>query len=169
MGIAVFAGGCFWCLEEIFRRLKGVNRVTSGYTGGVKTNPNYEAVCTGDTGHAEAVRVEYDPQIISYQELLNVFFSAHDPTTLNRQGADVGSQYRSAIFYTDDSQKSVAEKTISDLNNKKAFPKPVVTELHKLETFYPAEKYHQSYYLEHSDQPYCRAVIEPKLRKLFSN
>lgn len=167
MEIAVFTGGCFWCLEEIFRRLKGVISVTSGYIGGIKANPTYEDVCSGNTGHAEAVRVEYDPDEVKYDELLDVFFSAHDPTTLNRQGADVGSQYRSAIFYVNDSQKLIAEKSIAELNRRKTYSKPVVTELQKLGTFYPAEDYHQSYYLQHSNQPYCRAVIEPKLRKLF--
>ncbi|MDV2989897.1 MAG: peptide-methionine (S)-S-oxide reductase MsrA [Dehalogenimonas sp.] len=169
MEVAVFAGGCFWCLEEIFRRLKGVNTVTSGYTGGHSSDPDYKAVCTGSTGHAEAVRIEFEPDTISYQELLNVFFAAHDPTTLNRQGADVGSQYRSAIFFTNELQKSVAENTIADLNRGQAFPKPLVTELQRLATFYPAEKYHQSYYQQHANQPYCRAVIEPKLKKLFKD
>lgn len=164
--IAVFANGCFWCTEAVFSSLKGVSSVVSGYSGGTTVNPTYESVHDGTTGHAESIRIEYDPAIISYDDLLNVFFNTHDPTTLNRQGNDVGTEYRSMIFYTDDEQKKKAGALIAELNSSHAYDKPVVTEVKPLEVFYPAESYHQEYYTHHSDQPYCQIVIAPKLEKL---
>ncbi|MEN9524086.1 MAG: peptide-methionine (S)-S-oxide reductase MsrA [Candidatus Parcubacteria bacterium] len=164
--VAVFANGCFWCTEAVFNSLKGVHSVVSGYTGGTIKNPNYERVSDGNTGHAEAIKIEYDPAVISYDDLLAVFFNTHDPTTLNRQGNDVGTQYRSAIFYADDEQKSKAESLIKELNQNKAYDKAVVTEVQPLGEFYPAETYHQGYYRNHKDQPYCQLVIAPKLKKL---
>ena len=162
---ATLAGGCFWCLEAAFERLLGVEGVVSGYTGGRQPRPSYREVCAGETGHAEAVQVTFDPAVISYRELLEVFFSVHDPTTLNRQGADEGPQYRSVVFYADDSQKKTAEasKTAAQAN----FDKPIVTEITKATDFYPAENYHQNYYFQNkSKNGYCRVVIEPKLKKL---
>jgi peptide-methionine (S)-S-oxide reductase len=164
--IAVFANGCFWCTEAVFSSLKGVSSVVSGYSGGTTVNPTYESVHDGASGHAESIRIEYDPAVISYDDLLNVFFNTHDPTTLNRQGNDVGTEYRSMIFYTDDEQKKKAEALIAELNSSHAYDKPVVTEVRPLEVFYPAESYHQEYYTHHSDQPYCQIVIAPKLEKL---
>jgi peptide-methionine (S)-S-oxide reductase len=164
--VAVFANGCFWCTEAVFTMLKGVKSVMSGYTGGTLRNPTYEQVCESRTGHAEAIRIEYDPEIISYDDLLAVFFNTHDPTTLNRQGNDIGTQYRSAIFYDTDEQKEKAESLIAELNASKAYDKPVVTEVAPLGPFYPAETYHRGYYRNHSDQPYCQIVIAPKLEKL---
>ncbi|MEK7641766.1 MAG: peptide-methionine (S)-S-oxide reductase MsrA [Patescibacteria group bacterium] len=164
--VAVFANGCFWCTEAVFSSLKGVSSVKSGYAGGHITDPTYDQVSNGDTGHAEAIRIEYDPATITYDDLLAVFFNTHDPTTLNRQGSDVGTQYRSAIFYTDDEQKIKAEALVKELNDTQAYDKPVVTEVHKLEKFYEAEGYHQEYYKTHLDQPYCQLVIAPKLEKL---
>jgi peptide-methionine (S)-S-oxide reductase len=167
METAVFGGGCFWCLETIFGRLKGVSKVTSGYAGGQMANPTYEQVCSGRTGHAEVFHVEYDPAVIGYRDLLEVFFKAHDPTTLNRQGTDVGSQYRSIIFYADASQKAAAESVIAELGGVGGFKQPVVTEVKPLETFYPAEDYHQDYYRRHPENAYCQAVIGPKLARFF--
>ncbi|MEN8614564.1 peptide-methionine (S)-S-oxide reductase MsrA [Dehalogenimonas sp. THU2] len=167
MAQAVFGGGCFWCLEAIFNRLKGVTKVTSGYAGGHVPNPTYEQVGSGRTGHAESVRIDYDPAIIGYRDLLEVFFQAHDPTTPDRQGVDIGPEYRSVILYADDAQKKVAEEFISELEALGRYAHPVVTEVKPLEAFYPAEEYHQDYYQRHPGQPYCRAVIEPKLAKLF--
>lgn len=163
---ATLAGGCFWCLEAVFERLRGVERVVSGYTGGHVPNPSYEAVCAGATGHAEAVQVTFDPGVISYRELLELFFAFHDPTTLDRQGPDVGTQYRSAIFYHDAEQERVAREVIAELERERVWHAPIVTELRPLEVFYPAEGYHQQYYRRHPRQLYCQAVIAPKLAKL---
>ena len=174
--IAIFANGCFWCTEAVFSMLKGVSSVVPGYAGGILpdgTNPikgpSYEQVSNGNTGFAEAIKIEYDSIAISYEDLLSVFFNTHDPTTLNRQGNDVGTQYRSAIFCIDDEQKELAENTIRELNDSKAYDKPVVTEVIKLENpgdFYEAEDYHHEYYKNHSGQPYCQLVIAPKLEKM---
>jgi peptide-methionine (S)-S-oxide reductase len=164
--IAVFGGGCFWCTEAVFERLKGVVSVMPGYAGGTVANPTYEQVCTGRTGHAEVTRVEYDPAQISYHDLLVVFFATHDPTSLNRQGADVGTEYRSVIFYTTDNQRRDAAALIDELNNSNSDGKPIVTELVPLKAFYEAEDYHQEYYRNNSLAPYCQIVIDPKLRKL---
>jgi peptide-methionine (S)-S-oxide reductase len=162
---ATLAGGCFWCLEAVYDEIKGVHGVESGYAGGHTANPTYRAVCNGDTGHAEVIQVHFDPNVISYRELLNVFFATHDPTTLNRQGADVGTQYRSAIFYHDDEQKKVAEELIKDLNAQKIWDRPIVTEVTKLDKFYMAEDYHQEYFANNPYQPYCMAVVAPKVSK----
>jgi peptide-methionine (S)-S-oxide reductase len=166
MATATLAGGCFWCLEAVFLRLRGVRRVESGYSGGHVENPGYRAVCTGTTGHAEVVQVDFDPEEISYRELLEVFFAIHDPTTLNRQGADVGTQYRSAIFYHDEAQKQAAERTIAELEEQKIWDDPIVTEIVPLERFYPAEDYHREYYDRNPEQGYCQVVISPKVSKL---
>lgn len=163
--IVVFAGGCFWCTEAVFQSLKGVTKVTPGYAGGDTKNPNYDQVSTGRTGHAEAIQIEFNPAIISLEDLLIVFFNTHDPTTVNRQGADVGTQYRSAIFYTTDSQKSAAEKVVQELTGAHAYEKPIVTEVKKLEIFYPAESYHMNYYRNNRANPYCELVIAPKMEK----
>lgn len=163
--IAVFAGGCFWCLDAVFRELKGVTGVQAGYTGGEIESPTYDAVCSGSTGHAEAVLVEYDPEVLSYDILLNVFFATHDPTTLNRQGNDIGTQYRSAIFYRNDEQKTEAERRIAELEKDGTYSK-IVTEIVPLTTFYPAEEYHQNYFARNPEQGYCSAIISPKLAKL---
>lgn len=162
---AVFGGGCFWCTEAVFNELKGVSRVESGYSGGTTVNPSYKDVCTGQTGHAEVIHLTYDPAIISYQKLLEVFFLTHDPTTLNRQGADVGTQYRSVIFYSTDEQKLIANEVIKSLNKEKVYPNPIVTEVTKLSNYYPAENYHQNYFERNGNQPYCRIVIQPKMEK----
>jgi peptide-methionine (S)-S-oxide reductase len=163
--VATFGGGCFWCLEAVFEQLKGVPRVESGYAGGHLAGPSYEEVCTGMTGHAEVVQVTFDPAAISYREILGIFFATHDPTTLNRQGPDFGTQYRSAIFYHSPVQKQVAEDTIAELNAAKIWDRPIVTEVVPLETFYRAEDYHQGYYRGHPNQGYCQAVISPKVAK----
>lgn len=168
MNIATLAGGCFWCTEAIFRRLKGVKSVTSGYTGGKRENPTYEQVSTGVSGHAEAVQVEYDPSVISYKVLLDIFFHTHNPTTLNRQGNDIGTQYRSAIFYHNDEQKNIALDTISKLEKSKKFNDPIVTEVTEFHNFYPAEEDHKDYYERNADKPYCTFVINPKIQKLMS-
>ena len=162
---ATLAGGCFWCLEAVYDDIKGVHGVESGYTGGFVDNPTYREVCNGDTGHAEVVQVHFDPNVVSYRDLLNVFFAIHDPTTLNRQGADVGTQYRSAIFYHDDEQKKVAEELIKDLNSQKIWDRPIVTQVEKLDKFYMAEDYHQEYFARNPYQPYCMAVVAPKVSK----
>ena len=162
---ATLAGGCFWCLEAVYDEIKGVQGVESGYAGGHMNNPSYRAVCNGDTGHAEVVQVHFDPNIVSYRDLLNVFFAIHDPTTLNRQGADTGTQYRSAIFYHDDEQKRIAEELIKDLNAQKIWDRPIVTEVTKLDKFYMAEDYHQEYFARNPYQPYCMAVVSPKVSK----
>jgi len=166
MHTLTLAGGCFWCLETVYERLKGVERVVSGYTGGRRAHPTYEQVCTGATGHAEAIQVTYDPVVISDREMLEIFFAFHDPTSLNRQGPDVGTQYRSAIFYNSPEQEQLAREMIADLERDNTFGQPIVTELQPLDTFYPAEARHQQYYRQHSAQPYCAAVIGPKVAKL---
>ncbi len=163
--VATLAGGCFWCLEAIFDGLKGVTDVVSGYSGGSMANPSYEQVCTSRTGHAESVQVTFDPAVISFRELLEVFFTIHDPTTLNRQGADVGTQYRSAIFYHTPEQKAVAEEVIARLAAEKVWDRPFVTELKPFSAFYPAEDYHQEYFARNPRQPYCQVVIAPKVAK----
>jgi peptide-methionine (S)-S-oxide reductase len=163
---AVFGGGCFWCTEAVFDELRGVRSVLSGYAGGSLQNPTYEQVCSGQTGHAEVIRVEFDPAEIAYKDLLTVFFATHDPTTLNRQGNDVGTQYRSTILYTSEQQKRDAEAFIKELNDSHTFGSPVVTTVEPLEAFYPAEDYHQKYYQKNPYQPYCQFAIPPKLHKL---
>jgi peptide-methionine (S)-S-oxide reductase len=163
---AVFGGGCFWCLEAVFNRLRGVKSVESGYVGGHMRNPTYRQVCGGDTGHVEVVRVIFDPQEISYSDLLEVFFTVHDPTTLNRQGNDVGTQYRSVIFYESEEQRRLAEQTIAELNAAHAWPDPVVTAVEPAGEFFVAEDYHQAYFANNPSQPYCRMTIPPKLKKL---
>jgi peptide-methionine (S)-S-oxide reductase len=163
--IAVFGGGCFWCVEAVFNRLTGVKSAVSGYMGGHVDNPSYRQVCNGDTGHVEVVQVTFDPDQITYKDLLDVFFSVHDPTTENRQGNDVGEQYRSVIFYTSEEQERQAEEVIATLNATKAFPEPIVTRVEPAAKFYPAEDYHQLYYDNNATQPYCQFVIAPKLRK----
>ncbi len=163
--VATLAGGCFWCLEAVYVELKGVEKVVSGYSGGKVAKPTYEQVSSGSTGHAEVVQITFDPQVITYKDLLEVFFTIHDPTSLNRQGADVGTQYRSAIFYNSPEQKSVAEKVIADINAAKIWKAPIVTEVTKLDAFYKAEDYHQNYYALNPNQAYCRMVIEPKVLK----
>ena len=164
--IATLAGGCFWCLEAVYDRMKGVESVESGYIGGKNPNPTYEAVCTGRTGHAEAAQITFDTNVVSYRELLEVFFAIHDPTTLNRQGHDVGTQYRSAIFYHSPSQKAVAEDVIAALTKEKVFDDPIVTEVVPAATFYVAEDYHQEYFARNPTQGYCVAVVSPKVAKL---
>jgi peptide-methionine (S)-S-oxide reductase len=163
---AIFAGGCFWCTEAVFLQLEGVSNIKPGYIGGKEANPTYEQVCSGYSGHAEAVQITFDPNKISYQELLEVFFATHDPTTINRQGADVGSQYRSEIFYTDDSQKVIAQNYIELLNKENTFGKKVVTKLSLATAFYIAEDYHQNYYNQNKDKSYCSYVITPKVEKV---
>jgi peptide-methionine (S)-S-oxide reductase len=163
--VATLAGGCFWCLEAVFDEVKGVQSVESGYAGGHVENPSYKAVCTGATGHAEVVRITFDADVVSYGDLLNVFFGIHDPTTLNRQGADVGTQYRSAIFYHDEEQKKIAEEVIKDLEAQNIWDHPIVTSLEKMNTFYMAEDYHQEYFANNRFQPYCMAVVAPKVSK----
>jgi peptide-methionine (S)-S-oxide reductase len=162
---ATLAGGCFWCLEAVFDEVKGVQSVESGYAGGKKAEPSYRDVSTGMSGHAEVVQVSFDPQVVSYKDILNVFFAIHDPTTMNRQGADVGTQYRSAIFYHDDEQKRTAEDLIKELNTQKIWDQPIVTEVAKLDKFYMAEDYHQEYFAKNPYQPYCQAVVAPKVTK----
>jgi len=162
---ATLAGGCFWCLEAVYEQLKGVIRVESGYAGGVLPNPTYEQVCTGRTGHAEVVQVTFDPGVIPFEELLEVFFTIHDPTTLNRQGADVGTQYRSAIFYHDEGQRAAAESVIRRIEAAGIWDSPIVTEIAPLEAFYKAEAYHQGYYRGNRGQSYCQVVIAPKVAK----
>lgn len=162
---ATLAGGCFWCLEAVYDELKGVHSVESGYAGGQMDNPTYREVCNGNTGHAEVVQIRFDPTIISYRDLLNVFFTIHDPTTLNRQGADIGTQYRSAIFYHDEEQKKIAEEAIRELNAQKIWDNPIVTEVTKFDKFYKAEDYHQEYFANNPYQPYCQVVVAPKVSK----
>ncbi len=164
--VATLGGGCFWCLEAVFDELQGVERVVSGYAGGHVPNPTYQQVCAGTTGHAEVVQITFDPQIISFRDLLQVFFAVHDPTTPNRQGADVGPQYRSIILYHNQEQKEIAEEVIAELEAAKVWPNPIVTEVVPLQAFYPAEEYHQKYFKRNPQQPYCRVVIAPKLAKL---
>jgi len=170
--VATLAGGCFWCLEPIFEELKGVKDVVVGYSGGDVPNPTYKQVCTGNTGHAESVQITYDPAVISFSDLLHVFFTVHDPTTLNRQGADVGTQYRSAIFYHNEAQKDTANKVIQELKDEGVWKNPIVTEVTKFGKFHRAEDYHQEYFTKNPNQGYCRIVIDPKVnkfRKKFSD
>jgi peptide-methionine (S)-S-oxide reductase len=164
--VAILAGGCFWCLEPVFSQLAGVNKVVSGYMGGYTDNPDYKQVCTGTTGHAEALQISFDPMLISYQALLDIFFVAHDPTTLNRQGNDIGTQYRSAIFYMNEVQKKIAEEKIEKVEAEGWWSGPVITEVTSASTFYPAEDYHQYYYVNNPNQPYCMAVAAPKVAKI---
>ena len=168
---ATFAGGCFWCTEAVYAQINGVKGVTSGYIGGRVPNPTYKDVCTGLTGHAEAVEIEYDPAVVPYAKLLEVFFATHDPTTLNRQGPDQGTQYRSGVFYHDEEQKQTAEDVIQRLNAARVFPGPIVTEVTPASIFYPAEDYHQDYFANNPYQPYCQAMVVPKvaLRALLLN
>jgi peptide-methionine (S)-S-oxide reductase len=163
--IATLAGGCFWCLEAVYDQLKGVESVESGYSGGKVPNPTYYQVCEGTTGHAEVIQIKFDPQVVSYKDLLDVFFTVHDPTTLNRQGNDVGTQYRSAIYYHSPEQKTTAEQTIKDLNAEHLWTNPIVTEVAPISTFYVAENYHQEYFENNPNQPYCRAIVAPKVAK----
>ncbi|PTQ95179.1 peptide-methionine (S)-S-oxide reductase [Mucilaginibacter yixingensis] len=165
---ATFGNGCFWCTEAIFQTVKGVHTVTSGYTGGKTLNPTYMEVCNGDTGHAEAIQIEYDENQIGYDELLLIFFKTHNPTTLNRQGNDVGTQYRSVIFYHNDEQKAKAEAMIKRLTDERVFEKPIVTQVAQAGTFYKAEDHHQNYFMANTTKPYCMVVIQPKLNK-FAN
>lgn len=166
MEIATFGNGCFWCTEAVFQELKGVSNVESGYTGGKVDNPTYREICSGLTGHAEAVQITFNPKVISFTELLEVFWATHDPTTLNRQGNDVGTQYRSAVFYHNEEQKTLAEKYKKRLDESGAYPNPIVTEITKSSTFYVAEDYHQDYFKEHGEAPYCQYIIQPKIDKL---
>ncbi len=166
---ATFGNGCFWCAEAVFEEVKGVRNVVSGYAGGTVINPSYREVCTGRTGHAEVVQIEYDPDVVSYQELLNIFFKTHDPTSLNRQGADVGTQYRSVIFYHDENQKKLAEQTIQKLDNSGDYNHKIVTQVEAFKNFYVAEDYHQDYYKKNPDYGYCSVVISPKLKKFKEN
>jgi len=163
--VATLAGGCFWCIEAVFREVESVESVISGYTGGTTVNPTYQQVCTGETSHAEAVQVTFDPAKISYREILEIFFFIHDPTTLNRQGADTGTQYRSAIFYHNEQQKAIAEELIGELNKARLWKKPIVTQIASLDKFYPAEDYHREYFSRHPEQAYCQMVISPKVNK----
>jgi peptide-methionine (S)-S-oxide reductase len=163
--VATLAGGCFWCLEAVFDELKGVVDVVSGYSGGKLPNPSYEAVCTGRTGHAEVIQVTFDPAIISFRDLLDVFFTIHDPTTLNRQGGDVGTQYRSAIYYHSPEQKAIAEQAIAEVNASQMWDHPIVTEVTPIDKFYAAEDYHQQFFARNPYQGYCRAIIAPKVAK----
>lgn len=162
--VATLAGGCFWCIEAVFKRVDGVHSCVSGYTGGSVPNPSYQQVCTGTTGHAEAVQVTFDPAVISYESILRLFFKAHDPTTLNQQGADIGTQYRSAIFYDGDEQRQAAEAVVKELQG--SFARPIVTEIVELPEFYAAEEYHQDYFERNPTAGYCRVVITPKLDKM---
>ena len=163
--LATLAGGCFWCIEAVFDDLNGVLSVESGYSGGAAPNPTYKQVCTGTTGHAEVAQIAFDPNVISYRDLLRVFFTVHDPTTLNRQGNDVGTQYRSAIFYHDDEQKKIAEQVVQEITAEKIWSKPIVTEVTPFKEFYKAEDYHQEYFANNPNQPYCQMVVAPKVAK----
>lgn len=163
--IATLGGGCFWCLDAVFRELRGVEAVVSGYAGGRRPNPSYEQVCSGATGHAEVVQITYDPSVISFRDLLDVFFTIHDPTTPNRQGADVGSQYRSIILHHDEAQREIAARTVAELDDTGPWDAPIVTELVPFTQFWPAEDYHQGYFAENPQQPYCQVVVQPKVLK----
>ncbi len=165
METAIFAGGCFWCTEAYFLALKGVASVVSGYIGGQTNNPTYKQICRGMTGHAEAIQISFDPKLVTFENLLNVFFATHDPTTLNRQGNDVGTQYRSAVFYLDETQKIMAEKVMAEYTAANVFGKPIVTEITPATIFFPAENYHQNYFAQNSSEMYCQVVINPKLAK----
>lgn len=166
---ATFANGCFWCSEAVFKRLKGIKSVLPGYSGGQVKNPSYEQVCSGRTGHAESIQIEFDPKVISFEKILNIFWRTHDPTTLNRQGNDVGTQYRSVIFYHDLKQKEIAEESKRELENEGVYKNPIVTEITPFNSFYVAEDYHKNYYDEHRDAPYCSYIIDPKMHKLLLN
>lgn len=166
---ATFGGGCFWCTEAIFKNLKGINNILPGYMGGIKENPTYEEVCTGSTGHAEVIQITYDPEQLTYQELLGVFFRTHNPTTLNRQGNDVGTQYRSAIFYHDDEQRDEAKVFIDRLTDEQVYGDSIVTEVTPASIFYGAENYHHDYFANNPGNPYCAAVIQPKLTKFLKS
>ena len=161
----VLGGGCFWCTEAVFSEVRGVEKVESGYSGGTVPNPTYEEVCTGRTGHAEVVKVSFDPSEISLADILEIFFDVHDPTSLNRQGEDVGTQYRSAIFYYDDAQKETIDRVVQNVKNSGKYRRPIVTSVEKFKAFYPSEEYHHNYYNRNGSAPYCRAVISPKLQK----
>ena len=163
--VTTLGGGCFWCTEAVFNQLKGVEEIEPGYSGGNVENPSYEQVSTGKTGHAEVAQITFDPAAISFKEILQIFFSTHDPTSLNRQGADIGTQYRSVIFYHDDEQKAIAEQVIKEFSDEGAFDAPIVTQVEPLKKFYKAEDYHREYYKRHPEQPYCRVVIAPKIAK----
>ena len=164
--VAIFGGGCFWCLEAVFQQVKGVQHVTSGYAGGARPNPTYEQICTGVSGHAEVVKLDFDPSIISFSQLLDVFYGIHDPTTLNRQGNDVGTQYRSVIYCQNAEQRHIAEAYIAELQSSGVVKSPIVTEVSDAVTFYPAEDYHQNYFANHPNQGYCQMVVAPKVHKL---
>ena len=166
---ATFANGCFWCSEAIFKRLNGIKSVLPGYSGGQEKNPTYEQVCTGRTGHAESIQIEFDPKVMNFEKILDIFWRTHDPTTLNRQGNDVGTQYRSAIFYHDLKQKEIAEESRRELENEGVYKNPIVTEITPFNNFYVAEDYHKNYYDEHRDAPYCSYIIDPKVHKLLLN
>lgn len=166
--IAIFAGGCFWCTEAVFQRVKGVSKVTSGFCGGNIKNPPYREVVQGRTGHAEAIEIEFDPEIVTFHQLLQIFFATHDPTTLNRQGHDVGTHYRSAIFYLDDQQEKEARTMIEELNREGVFDNPIVTQVAPATTFYAAESHHKDYYNNNREQGYCQIIIDPKIRKLMT-
>jgi peptide-methionine (S)-S-oxide reductase len=169
---ATLGGGCFWCMEAVFDNLKGVVSAESGYSGGAVQNPTYEQVCTGKTGHAEVVQIAFDPTVISYEDILRIFFTVHDPTTLNRQGDDVGTQYRSVIFYYDEKQKRIAENVVEEIKSENIWDDPIVTELSPFKSFYKAENYHQEYFSKNPNQPYCRIVIAPKVaefRKMYQD
>jgi peptide-methionine (S)-S-oxide reductase len=163
--VATLGGGCFWCLEAVYQELRGVEKVESGYSGGHVLNPTYRAVCSETTGHAEVVQVTFDPSVVSYKDILEVYFTIHDPTTLNRQGADVGTQYRSVIFFHDDEQRAVAERVISDLESEGIWSEPIVTEVAPFDEFYAAEDYHQNYFRNNGFQPYCQVIVEQKVAK----
>ncbi len=163
--VAILGAGCFWCVEAVFEELQGVESVESGYTGGTVEDPTYKQICTGNTGHAEVARITFNPEVLTFKEILEVFWKTHDPTTLNRQGADVGTQYRSAVFYLSESQKEEAEHYKQRLNESGAYAAPIITEITKAGKYYPAENYHQDYFLQNPDQGYCRYVIQPKLEK----
>jgi peptide-methionine (S)-S-oxide reductase len=165
--MATLANGCFWCSEAIFKRLKGVNSVLPGYAGGLVKNPSYDQVCTGKTGHAEAIQIEFDPKVITFEKILDIFWHTHNPTTLNRQGNDIGTQYRSAVFFHDQKQKELAEKSKKELEKEGVYRDSVVTEITPFKNFYAAEDYHKNYYEKHQDAPYCSFVIEPKMHKLL--
>ena len=165
LSVATLGNGCFWCTEAVFQQLNGVHKVTSGYSGGAVANPTYKQVCTGATGHAECLQIEYDASIISFEELLEVFWKTHDPTTLNRQGNDVGTQYRSVIFIHNDEQKKIAEEYIAQLTSTHTYSNPIVTTLEKFTVFYPAEDYHNNYFNLHGGEPYCQLVVRPKVEK----
>jgi peptide-methionine (S)-S-oxide reductase len=165
--IATLANGCFWCTEAIFKMVKGIGKIIPGYSGGITEKPSYHEVCSGTTGHAESIQLEYDPKIISFKKILDIFWLTHDPTTLNRQGNDVGTQYRSAIFYHDEKQKEIAEESKYDIEKAGVYKDAIVTEITPFKNFYPAEDYHKNYYENHKDDPYCNFVINPKLQKLL--